>query len=183
MITRRHLWALAPLAVAGVAGVSFLAMLNRMKTGAFDPHAVGSPMDGKKIPDFTLGGLDGNPGFSSAEIAAQGKPILVNFFASWCLPCVAEMQTLLALSQQIPIWGIAYKDKSAATAQFLQRYGNPYQRLAADTDGLTAINFGVYGVPESYVIDKTATIRARYAGALTDDIITTQLLPLVRREA
>ena len=183
MITRRHLWALAPLTVAGVAGVSFWAMLNRMKSGAFDPHAVGSPMDGKKIPAFNLPGLAGAAGFASADIAAQGKTILVNFFASWCIPCIEEMQTLTALSQQVPIWGIAYKDKPAATQQFLQQYGNPYQRIAADDDGLTAINFGVYGVPETYVVDQTATIRARFAGALTDDIITGQLLPLVRTPA
>jgi len=179
-MVRRQLLYAAPLAIAGIAGVSFLAMLGRMKTGAFDPHDVGSPMDGKKIPDFNLPALDGGSGFSSADVTAQNRPILVNFFASWCLPCVEEAPTMVALGAQLPIWGIAYKDKSPDTQRFLARYGNPFQRLAADADGFTAINFGVYGVPETYVIDKTGIIRARYAGALTDDIIANRLLPLVR---
>jgi cytochrome c biogenesis protein CcmG/thiol:disulfide interchange protein DsbE len=180
MIERRHLLAAAPLVIAGVAGVSFFAMLRRMKTGAFDPHAIGSPMDGKKIPDFTLPAPDGGPGFSSADVTTQGKVLLVNFFASWCVPCIEEAQTLAALGSQVPIWGIAYKDKAPDTARFLSQNGNPYARLAADQTGYTAINFGLYGVPETFVIDKTGIIRARYAGALTDDQISGQLLPLVR---
>ena len=180
MISRRQLWALAPLAVAGVAGVSFFAMLKRMQTGAFDPHAVGSPMDGKPIPAFALPGVAGANGFSSDEITRLKQPVVLNFFASWCVPCVEEMQTLAALAQQMPIWGIAYKDKDPATQQFLGRNGNPYARLAADHDGFTAINFGLYGVPETYVIDKSGIIRARYAGALTDDIVQNQLLPLMK---
>jgi len=180
MIDRRHLLYAAPLALAGVAGVSFFAMLKRMKTGAFDPHDIGSPMDGKKIPDFALPALDGGNGFSSADVIAERRPILVNFFASWCVPCIAEAPTLVALAPQIPIWGIAYQDQASDTQTFLSQYGNPYQRIAADHDGYTAINFGLYGVPETYVIDKSGIIRARYAGALTDDIITSELMPLVR---
>ena len=180
MIERRHLLYAAPLAIAGLAGVSFFAMLGRMKTGGFDPHDIGSPMDGKKIPDFNLPALDGANGFSSADITAQHRPILLNFFASWCVPCVEEAQTLAALAPTVPIWGVAYQDKPADTERFLARYGNPYQRLAADSSGFTAINFGLYGVPETFVIDRAGIIRTRYAGALTDQIIADKLLPLVR---
>jgi len=180
MIDRRQLLYAAPLAIAGVAGVSFFAMLKRMKTGAFDPHDIGSPMDGKKIPDFALPAVAGGQGFSSADVIAQRRPLLVNFFASWCGPCIEEAATLTALGGQIPIWGVAFQDKPPDTEKFLSRYGNPYQRLAADQQGYTAINFGLYGVPETYVIDKAGIIRARYTGALTDDIIDSELLPLVR---
>ncbi len=178
-MNRRSLFYAAPLVLAGVAGASFFAMLKRMKSGDFDPHDIGSPTVGKPIPDFKLGGVAGN-GFSSTDVVKFGKPLLVNFFASWCIPCVAEAQLLAGVAQQVPVWGIAYKDKPADTQQFLSRYGNPYTRLAADNEGYTAINFGLYGVPETYVIDTHGVIRARYAGALTDEIIGGKLLPLVQ---
>ena len=79
----------------------------------------------------------------------------------------------------LSIWGIAYEDNPQDLAQFLSQSGNPYQRLAADADGTTAINWGVYGVPETYFIDKTGIVRWRYAGALTDDVVATQLNPLL----
>ncbi len=84
------------------------------------------------------------------------------------------------LSQSgLPIWGIAYEDKPDAIAAWLSQYGNPYQRLAADTSGLTAINWGVYGVPESYLIDKTGIVRWRWAGAITNDVLNNDLNPLL----
>ena len=86
------------------------------------------------------------------------------------------LQTLAASG--ITIWGIAYEDQPAALAAYLQKYGNPYTRLATDESGLTAINWGVYGVPETYFIDKTGVVRLRYAGALTDEVVKTQLNPL-----
>jgi len=180
MTLRRHLLYAAPLAIAGIAGVSFLAMLRRMKTGAFDPHDIGSPMDGKPIPNFTLPAPGGGKGFSTADVLALHRPVLINFFASWCAPCIDEAPNLVALAPQIPIWGVAYQDQAPDTERFLAQFGNPYQRLAADHDGYTAINFGLYGVPETYLIDPTGIIRARYAGALTGDIISGSLMPLVR---
>lgn len=180
MIGRRHILYTAPLLVAGAAGLSFIAMLGRMRGGEFDPHDIGSPMTGKKIPQFSLSGLAGAKGFTSNDLAAQNRPVLINFFASWCAPCMQEAPLLAELADNIPIWGIAYKDAQPDTMSYLKHYGNPYQRLACDTRGLTAIDFGLYGVPETFVIDQLATIRARYAGALTDDIIGTQLLPLLQ---
>ncbi len=79
------------------------------------------------------------------------------------------------------IWGIAYQDKPDATAGFLAQYGNPYTRLAADQSGLTAINWGVYGVPETYLIDKTGIVRWRWAGAITDEVLSQGLNPLLEK--
>ena len=83
----------------------------------------------------------------------------------------------------LTIWGIAYEDDVQALSQFLAQNGNPYQRLAADADGTTAINWGVYGVPETYFIDKTGIVRWRYAGALTDDVVNSVLNPLLTKYA
>jgi cytochrome c biogenesis protein CcmG/thiol:disulfide interchange protein DsbE len=90
-----------------------------------------------------------------------------------------QLQQLAAIG--VPIWGIAYKDKPDAATQFLQRNGDPYARLDQDVPGLTAINFGVYGVPETYFVDRTGVVRWRWAGPLTPDIVQQQLEPLLRK--
>ncbi|MDB4853086.1 DsbE family thiol:disulfide interchange protein, partial [Alphaproteobacteria bacterium] len=115
-----------------------------------------------------------------AELALdkfQGKPLLVNFFASWCAPCRAEAPALEQLSEQITIIGIAYKDRRSDTTEFLQQYGNPFNAIGMDIDGQAGIAWGVYGVPETYLIDTAGRILWRHAGPLTRDVITTQLLP------
>ena len=186
--TRRRLLMLAPLGVAVAGGFAFRAMLNRMEQGTFDPHGVPNPLVGHRIPDFALpAGLnqDGSPGsgFSSADLlrAAAAGPVLVNFFASWCIPCVQEAEDLGRLAAaRLPIWGIAYKDKPEAVAGFLARNGNPYARLARDENGMVAINWGVYGVPESYLLDHQGVVRWRWAGGLSGDVIEQQLNPLLR---
>jgi len=151
-----------------------------MQTDDYDPHALPSPLIGKRPPAFTLPGLTGGPGFSNTDLAAPQRPMIVNWFASWCIPCAQEAAMLGQLAQSgLPIWGIAYEDKPDAIAAWLNQYGNPFQRLAADTSGLTAINWGVYGVPESYLIDKTGIVRWRWAGAITNDVLNNDLNPLL----
>jgi cytochrome c biogenesis protein CcmG/thiol:disulfide interchange protein DsbE len=180
MTTRRTLLYAAPLAVAAVAGAGFYTILRRMQTNDYDPHALPSPLIGKHPPAFTLPGLTGGPGFSNTDLLAPPRPMIVNWFASWCIPCAQEAAMMGQLSQSgLPIWGIAYEDKPDAIAAWLNQYGNPYQRLAADTSGLTAINWGVYGVPESYLIDKTGIVRWRWAGAITNDVLNNDLNPLL----
>ncbi|HKM62881.1 MAG TPA: DsbE family thiol:disulfide interchange protein [Acidisphaera sp.] len=175
---RLLLW--APLAIAASAGLGFYALLGRMREGTYDPRGVPSPLIGKRIPTFDLPG-DNGPGFSSADVMAAGTPVLINFFASWCIPCVEEAPLLDQLHKQgVAVWGIAYKDKAAATAAYLARNGNPYARLARDDPGQTAIDFGVYGVPETFFVDTDGIIRARWPGALTDDIIAHGLKPLLK---
>jgi cytochrome c biogenesis protein CcmG/thiol:disulfide interchange protein DsbE len=178
----RRILLLAPLGAAAIGGVSFWAMLRGLESGSFDPRGVPSVLVGRRLPEFALPGIGDGEGFSSKELLAAGRPVLINFFASWCGPCVAEAPVLMRLKEQgVPIWGIAYKDRPAATDAFLGRNGNPYARAAADSAGRVAIDFGVYGVPESYLIDGEGIVRWRWAGALTDDIVASQLAPLLKR--
>lgn len=169
--TRRRLLRALPFAGAAVVGAGFLALLGRMRTGTYDPHAVPDPRVGHAVPNFDLPPQPpGAVGFSSAELHATAKPVVINFFASWCVPCLQEAPMLLALQQQgVALWGIAYEDTVAATQGFLDRNGNPYARLARDANGQVAIDFGLYGVPESYFIDRSGIIRWRWTGPLVED--------------
>lgn len=180
MNNRRRLLFAAPLALVAVSGAGFYTILERMETDQYDPHALPSPLISHKPPAFTLPGIDGDPGFSNTDLAAPPQPMLVNWFASWCMPCAQEAAMLDQLAKTgLDIWGIAYQDKPADTAAFLAQYGNPYKRLASDASGLTAINWGVYGVPETYLIDKAGIVRWRWAGAITDQVLAQGLNPLL----
>jgi cytochrome c biogenesis protein CcmG, thiol:disulfide interchange protein DsbE len=183
-VNRRRILLLAPLGFAGLAGAGAWSILSRMREGRFDPHEVPSQLIGKPVPDFaSLPPLDpAAAGFGSADLA--GRPLLVNFFASWCVPCIIEAPALMSLSRDgFPIWGIAYKDKPDATRTFLARNGNPYARIALDVPGRVAIEWGVYGVPESYLLDRKGVVRWRQAGPVTPEILDQQLRPLLRNLA
>jgi cytochrome c biogenesis protein CcmG/thiol:disulfide interchange protein DsbE len=171
-----------PLGILAVAAGGWAVMLNRMQQGEFDPHSLPSQLIGKKVPDFSLPGLGDGPGITGAELQNPKQPMLVNFFASWCVPCMQEAAVLKEIARQgLPIWGITYKDAPDATQAFLARNGNPYARIAMDRPGRVAINWGVYGVPETYFIDGGGIVRWRYAGALTDDVVQRDLVPLLAR--
>jgi len=168
----------------GLAGLFWYAL----QTG--DPSRLPSAMIGKPVPQFTLSPLEGLkgedgtaiPGFSSADLTT-GKPTLVNVFASWCVPCLEEHPTLLALSKEQPdlrIYAINYKDDPDSARRFLGRYGNPFARVGIDSTGRTAINFGVYGVPETYVITPDGKIAYRHVGPLTEQAIKDKILPLMQ---
>lgn len=178
---RRLLFAL-PLAAAAAGGAGFYTILRRMGRDDYDPRALPSPLIGKRPPAFSLPGADGQPGFANTDLLALPQPLLVNWFASWCAPCREEAPVLRDLAAAgIPLWGIAYQDQPADLAAFLRQAGDPYARLAADASGLTAINWGVYGVPETYFIDKSGIVRLRHAGALTPEVVRGQIMPLFRR--
>ena len=182
MIDRRRALLLAPFGFAALAGVGGYTVLRGMKAGTFDPKGVPSQLIGRPVPEFTLPAQEPGQGFSSADLRTVGRPMLLNFFASWCVPCVIEHPQLMELSKAgLPIWGIAYKDTVAAASNFLTRYGNPFARIARDAPGQVAIDFGVYGVPESYLLDKAGLVQWRYAGPLTPDVVADQLMPLLRR--
>jgi cytochrome c biogenesis protein CcmG/thiol:disulfide interchange protein DsbE len=179
---RRRLLFTLPFALAAGGGGAFYLLLRRMQAQTYDPHALPSPLIGKRPPAFSLPGISGGQGFSNADLAAPARPMLVNWFASWCGPCAQETAILGKLAAKgLPIWGIAYEDEASAVSGFLAANGNPYQRLAADSDGTTAINWGVYGVPETYFIDKSGIVRWRYAGALTDEVVANDLHPLLEQ--
>jgi DsbE subfamily thiol:disulfide oxidoreductase len=132
------------------------------------------------VPAFDLAPLEpGKPGLKSEEL--KGQVTLINFFASWCVPCRAEAPILmdLAKDKRLELDGIAYKNKPGDTEGFLAEFGNPFTRVVVDDTGRTAINFGVYGVPESYLVDKDGIVRFREAGPLTPDVVDTQLKPLL----
>jgi DsbE subfamily thiol:disulfide oxidoreductase len=145
-----------------------------------DPSLVPSVMIGRPMPAFDLAPLvAGKPGLKSEEL--KGRVTLINFFASWCVPCRAEAPLLmdLAKDKRVELDGIAYKNKPGDTEAFLAELGNPFTRVVVDDTGRTAIDFGVYGVPESYIVDKDGVIRFREAGPLTPDVVETQLKPLL----
>ena len=167
----RRVLLLVPFAATVVAGGGFLAMLKREQEGTFDPRGVPSMLIGKRVPPFALpadaGSLAG--GFSDTDFG--GRPIVVNFFASWCVPCVEEAEVLMGLKQAgVPLYGIAYKDKQAGTAAFLAKHGNPYARIGRDDAGLTGIDWGITGVPETYLVDKTGVVRWRFVGPLPAEV-------------
>jgi cytochrome c biogenesis protein CcmG/thiol:disulfide interchange protein DsbE len=183
-IIGRRLALALPLAGLAVMGGGFALMLRRMGQGNFDPHALPSQLIGKRVPDFTLPGLDGGLGITGAELQHPKGVMLVNFFASWCEPCLEEMGVLAGLAQAgLTLWGIGYKDSPTAVRRFLADAGNPFARVALDQPGRVAINWGVYGVPETYLIDAGGIVRWRYAGPLTPDVLADDLRPLLRRAA
>lgn len=170
-----------PLLGLAAAGAGFALMLRRMGEGQFDPHALPSQLIGRRVPDFTLPGLDGSS-MTGAELQPPQHPVLVNFFASWCVPCLQEAETLMALTRQgFPLWGIAYKDSPGDVRAFLAQNGNPYARIALDQPGRVALDWGLYGVPETYLIDARGIVRWRYAGALTAGVVDRDLGPLWRK--
>ena len=169
-------WLLAmPLVVAGGAGAAFWTMLRGMRAGTFDPRSVGHPLVGKPVPPFRLAGL------SDADVRALGQPVLLNFFASWCEPCVVEAPVLDGLGKTAIVFGIAYRDKPAGTAAFLERHGDPYRRVAADPSGTVAIDFGVTGVPETFLVDPSGLVRWHFSGPLSQTVVEGELAPLLRR--
>ncbi|MEX2201457.1 MAG: DsbE family thiol:disulfide interchange protein [Dongiaceae bacterium] len=172
----RRLIFILPLALFGVIAAYFVAGLDPAR----DPSAVPSALIDRPAPAFALDPLDpAAPVLDNVAIA--GQIALVNFFASWCLPCRVEHPLLqqLAQEQNLPIYGIVYKDEPAAIRRWLDDLGNPYAVVAVDPDSRTAIDFGVYGVPETYVIDREGRIRFRFAGPLDPMTIENILLPLL----
>ncbi len=180
--SRRRVLALLPFGVAAAAGGGFWAMLSRMRTGGFDPHDIHAPSLNRPVPSFTLPGLDpAHPGFSSDDLHRIDRPVLVNFFASWCIPCVAEAPLLGRVAALLPVWGIAYENKPSDAAGFVSQTGAPFARLAADRSGRVAIDWGVSGVPESFLIRPGGIIDWHLAGALTETAVNTTLPALLSR--
>ena len=178
-MTRKSLIYLFPtLAFLIVAG-GFLWGLDPERA----PSEIPSALIDDPIPDFALPPLEGAslPGFSSADLRA-GEVALVNVFASWCIPCRVEHPYLMHLSRErsIPIYGINYKDKPFDALNWLAELGNPYVAIGGDESGRTAIDWGIYGVPETFVIDQTGVIRYRHVGPLFPAALGGTILPLIK---
>lgn len=169
-----------PLAAFLVLGGVFAWRLYLVGKG-FAPNLIPSVLVNKPAPSFALEALeDGKPGFSSADF--KGQVTLVNFFASWCLPCREEHPSLPMIRQAgIRLVGISYKDRPQDAKAWLDRLGNPYSLVVVDQFGRTGLDFGVYGVPESYLIDKNGVIRFKQTGPLTPEVIRNQVIPLAEK--
>ena len=176
---RRLLVALVPLAVfAALAGI-FLMQL----TSGRDNSTIPSALIGKAAPQTALPPLEGSglPGLDPANFA--GKVTLVNIWASWCAPCREEHPMLMELSgdERFDIVGLNYKDKTENALRFIGNLGNPYAAIGTDEAGRAAIQWGVYGVPETFVVGRDGTIRYKHVGPITPQALESGLMPAIEK--
>lgn len=160
----------------------FLALGVFLAIGlTLNPKDRASPLIGKPAPEFILPQL-ANPQASINSAEFQGKVTIVNFWASWCLECRREHSVLvdLANSGHGRLYGLNYKDEPDAAIQWLNNFGDPYIASAADYEGKTGIEFGLYGVPETYIIDKQGSIRYKRTGAVSAEMLQADILPLIK---
>ena len=181
-----RLWVIIPLLI--FFGIAALLLV---RLGAGDPSLVPSALIGKPAPQFALEPLDGlstsgPPGLSSADLR-RGHVTIVNVFASWCVECREEHRALMALASDrtlqrhgVKLTGIVYKDDPRNALAYLAAKGNPFAQVGTDRSGRTGIDFGVYGVPETFVVDKQGVIRYKQIGPVTADALERKILPLVR---
>ena len=160
----------------------FVVVVGFLAVGlTLNPRELPSPLVGKAAPEFSLPQLhDQEKIISSNDL--KGKVWLLNFWASWCGGCKEEHPVLIHLAQSgaVPVYGMDYKDQRSEALAWLKEWGNPYPIVAVDEAGRVGINYGVYGVPETYVIDKAGVIRYKQIGPLREDILEKKILPLVR---
>lgn len=174
----RLLYLLPVLVFAVIAGYFAWGLVDPER----NPREVPSAMVGQPVPDFVLpavAGLD-RPGVATADLK-NGRPTLVNFFASWCVPCRAEHPLLMELAAEsdLHLVGINYRDAPADAVAWLDELGNPYDRVGADAKARTGIDFGVSGVPETFVIDAEGRIRYQEIGPLTEQTLEETLRPII----
>lgn len=160
-----------PLVFAGLAALFFVGMQRD------DPDALPSARVGQEAPTLTTEPLGGKP-VMTAEDLRSGDAVLVNFWASWCGPCRAEHPLLEEMAQDgVTIHGVNYKDTPANALGFLDELGDPYAAIGADPSGRTGLDWGLYGVPETFVLDGDGRVLLRHAGPLTRDLVETKIAP------
>jgi cytochrome c biogenesis protein CcmG/thiol:disulfide interchange protein DsbE len=162
---------------------AFLVLLGFLGAGLrMNPREIPSPLVGKAAPPFQLPRLD-EPARVLAPEDLRGKVWLLNVWASWCAACRQEHGVLLDLARSgaVPVYGLNYKDQRDPALAWLKNLGNPYRLSASDANGLVGIDYGVYGVPETFVVDKNGVIRYKQIGPLTPEALRDVILPLVRQ--
>ena len=159
--------------------VIFLVVAGFLYKGLFlDPRDIGTTMIGKPLPEFAMPSLE-EPARTLSAADFKGAPALVNVWATWCPTCRAEHEMLNRLAQQgVVVYGINYKDNSEAARRWLNELGNPYRFNVEDPQGSLGFNLGVYGAPETFLIDKRGIIRHKYVGAIDPRVWRQQLAPL-----
>lgn len=171
---------------------ALLAGLFLVRLFAGDAARLPSALINKPAPSFdlpALTGLETTPGLKTEDLR-QGHVSIVNVFASWCAPCRQEHPTLMQLARDqslktmgVELYGLSYKDEQENALSFLKEEGNPFQRIGVDPAGRTAIDFGVYGVPETFIVAGDGTIAYKFVGPLTPAAVATTLLPAIERAA
>jgi cytochrome c biogenesis protein CcmG/thiol:disulfide interchange protein DsbE len=168
---------LPPLIFAGLAGMFIWGM------GREDPKQLPSALAGKDAPPVQLTPLGTGAPFTDADLR-DGEIKLVNFWASWCAPCRVEHPNLEALAAEgVEILGVNYKDTPEQALKFLGDLGNPYAAIGADATGRMALDWGVYGVPETFVVDGEGKVLFRFAGPVTERVIESRLRPVLEGQA
>jgi cytochrome c biogenesis protein CcmG/thiol:disulfide interchange protein DsbE len=160
----------------------FVVLLGFLGAGLnLNPREVPSPLIGKPAPEFSLPRLD-NPAQPLTKQDLAGQVWVLNVWASWCQPCREEHPLLVDLARRspVPLVGLNYKDKPGDAIAWLGRYGNPYTATASDLKGLVGIDYGVYGVPETFVIDRQGLVRFKHVGPLTPQVLRERLEPLLK---
>jgi cytochrome c biogenesis protein CcmG/thiol:disulfide interchange protein DsbE len=170
-----RLFFITPMAIFLV--VILLLMAKLLDTQKLAP----SPLIGKPLPEFSLKSVyDGKDVFSSGDL--KGKYTLLNVFASWCLTCKIEHPTLMKIKNdgKLAIYGIDWKDRNENILKYLKDGGDPYTKIGADFDGSVIIKLGVTGAPETFLISPDGIILYRYAGVITEQVLNTEILPLIK---
>jgi cytochrome c biogenesis protein CcmG/thiol:disulfide interchange protein DsbE len=174
-----------PAALFLVLGAGFVYALMTIQSGKRDPSAVPSALIGKPAPEFSLPAPNGFPqGLATADL--KGKVTILNVFASWCPPCHVEHPLLLDLAKEakqggFQLVGLNWKDKDEKLAAWFKEAGDPFSRIGADRTGRVGIDWGVYGAPETYILDRDAKIVYRFAGPLTKELLRDEIRPLLAK--
>ena len=172
----KRLWFLIPLAAFFALAVVLAVGLKR------DPREVPSPLIDKPAHKFALARVD-DPARVVRLDDLRGKAFILNVWASWCVACREEHPVLLEFAKKrlVPIYGLNYKDTRPDASGWLARFGNPYDASLFDQDGRVGIDFGVYGVPETFVVDANGVIRMKHIGPLTPEVLANKIEPLLKK--
>jgi len=175
---RRWLAALPFVVFMALAGVFLFQLLSGRDASVVPSALIGAPAPQTALPPLESSGL---PGFAPAQF--DGKVTLVNVWASWCAPCRQEHPLLMALAQdpRVSIAGLNYKDRPENARRFLGELGNPYSAIGIDDSGRAAIEWGVYGVPETFLVGKDGTILYKHVGPFTPQVVTSTLMPEIEK--
>ncbi len=174
-MNRQKLIQMLPLIIMFLLSMALAFGLFNKSNNDIDQLSSGKPMAGFELPSL------GKTTMFTPSLFGGGNVKIVNVFASWCMPCAQENDVLMKLAQKVNIYGIAWKDKPLAAFNFLKENGNPYQEIGIDEEGKTTVPLAITGVPETFVLDKNGVIALHYKLPLTEEVLNTLIIPLVKK--